>query len=83
MTTQPALDRKKLGAFLGKVLGDTSGMLVTVMAAIGDRLGLFKLLAQKPATSTELAARANIHERYAREWMPGSRCRLRTRMGHD
>jgi SAM-dependent methyltransferase len=69
MSTQSPIDRKKLGAFLGKVLGDTSGMLVTVMAAVGDRLGLFKQLAQGPATSTQLAARANIHERYAREWL--------------
>ena len=69
MTTQSTPDRKKLGAFLGKVLADTSGMMVTVMAHIGDRLGLFKQLAQGPATSTQLAARANISERYAREWL--------------
>lgn len=69
MTTQPTFDRKKLGAFLGKVMSDTSGMTITVMAAIGDQLGLFKYLAQEPTTSTQLATRANIHERYAREWL--------------
>lgn len=69
MAEQPSIDRKKLRAFLGKVMSDTSGMSITVMAAIGDRLGLFKQLAQEPATSAQLATRANIQERYAREWL--------------
>ncbi len=29
MTTQPAIDQAKAEAFLGRVLGDTSGMTVT------------------------------------------------------
>ncbi len=69
MTTQPTIDQAKTEAFVGKVLGDTSGMTVTVMAIIGDRLGLFKQLAQGPATSRQLAARADINERYAGEWL--------------
>lgn len=37
---------------------------------LGDRLGLYRALADGgPATSAELAARAGIHERYAREWL--------------
>jgi hypothetical protein len=37
-----------------------------------DRLGLFKNLAvHGPATSEELAERAGIRERYAREWLGG------------
>ena len=65
-----AVDQAKTEAFLGKVLADTSGATVTVMAAIGDRLDLFKVLAANgPATSAELAGRAGIHERYAREWL--------------
>jgi 2-polyprenyl-3-methyl-5-hydroxy-6-metoxy-1,4-benzoquinol methylase len=37
---------------------------------IGDRLGLYKTLARDgSATSGELAARAGIAERYAREWL--------------
>ena len=69
MTTQPTIDQAKTEAFLGKVLSDTSGMTTTIMASIGDRLGLFKQLAQGPATSGQLAARADINERYAREWL--------------
>jgi SAM-dependent methyltransferase len=37
----------------------------------GDRLGLFKALVDAPATSAELAARAGVNERYAREWLGG------------
>src|SRR6059058_2316752 len=69
MTTQQTIDQAKAEAFLGKVLGDTSGMTVTVLASIGDRLDLFKHLAHGPATSSQLASRAHIHERYAREWL--------------
>jgi hypothetical protein len=68
--TQAAIDQAKVEAFAGKALGDTSGTLVTVLAAIGDRLGLFKdLAANGLATSAELAARTDINERYAREWL--------------
>ena len=69
MTTQQAIDIAKVQAFMGKVMGDNASAAATVMAGIGDRLGLFKALAQAPATSTELAERAHIHERYAREWL--------------
>ncbi|HLW00078.1 MAG TPA: class I SAM-dependent methyltransferase [Ktedonobacterales bacterium] len=69
MTTQPTTDQAKTDAFLGKVLTNTSGMTTTIMAAIGDRLDLFQQLAQGPATSTQLAARAELNERYTREWL--------------
>jgi len=37
---------------------------------VGDRLGLYQtLLESGPATSTELADRAGVDERYAREWL--------------
>ena len=69
MTTQPTIDPTKTEAFLGKVLGDTSGMTVTVMAAIGDRLNLFKNLAHGPATVAQLANSAGLNERYVQEWL--------------
>ncbi len=70
MTTQQTIDQAKADAFLGKVLGDTAALAVTVMSSIGDRLGLFKNLAQEgPATSGELAKRAHVNERYALEWL--------------
>jgi SAM-dependent methyltransferase len=69
MTTQQSVDQTKTEAFVGKVLSDSSGMTTTILASMGDRLGLFKQLAQGPATSVQLANRAGINERYAREWL--------------
>ena len=75
MTTQQTIDQAKADAFVGKVLADTAGLAVTVLSSIGDRLGLFKNLAQQgPATSEELAERAHVNERYAREWLGAMAC---------
>lgn len=36
---------------------------------LGDRLGLYTALADGPARVDQLAARADVHPRYAREWL--------------
>jgi len=37
---------------------------------VGERLGLYRIMADRgPLTSVELAQAADIHERYAREWL--------------
>ena len=72
MTTQVEIDQAKLEAFVGKAVGDASGMLAVVLSFLGDRLGLFRELAKVgSATSEELAQRAGVDERYAREWLRG------------
>jgi 2-polyprenyl-3-methyl-5-hydroxy-6-metoxy-1,4-benzoquinol methylase len=76
MTTQqdaaPALDEAKLEAFMEKAIGDFSSVFTIVFCTIGDKLGLFKDLAENgPATAAELAARTKINERYALEWLRG------------
>src|ERR1043166_9283599 len=49
-----------------------SGTMTTLLGAVGDRLGLFKNLAEQgPATSAELASRTSLNERYLREWLGG------------
>src|SRR5438093_3421365 len=69
---QISFDAGKQEAFVGKAMADLSATMVTILASIGDRLGLFKdLAAQGPASSGELAARTGINERYAREWLGG------------
>ena len=71
MATQ-LIDQEKAEAFVGKAMGDFAGATATVLSVLGDRLGLFKALALGgPATSAELAQRASIDERYAREWLAG------------
>jgi 2-polyprenyl-3-methyl-5-hydroxy-6-metoxy-1,4-benzoquinol methylase len=71
MTTQ-SIDEAKLGSFMEQVFGDAAGMMASTLATLGDRLGLFRALADTgPATSDELASRASVNERYAREWLRG------------
>jgi len=66
------MDETRAEQFTGRVLTDTAAAATVVMAALGDRLGLFRQLAQAgPATSGELAGRAALSERYVREWLAG------------
>ena len=63
------LDMDKLHEFVGKMLGDLGGAMSVPTTRIGFRLGLFKALAEGPATAPELARRAGgLTERYVREW---------------
>lgn len=55
--------------FYERVLDDMAGAMVGAMCALGDRLGLFNALAQAPATAAELAERADVDARYARDWL--------------
>jgi SAM-dependent methyltransferase len=71
-TPQTTIDETKQEAFVQKVLGDTSATMTTLLASIGDRLGLFKdLAANGPGTSEEVARRTGTSERYVREWLGG------------
>ncbi len=75
MTTTSALDMDKAGAFAFKVLGDVTAAQMGTLSTVADRLGLWKHLAEGgPATSAEFAARADIDERYAREWLAAMAC---------
>ncbi len=64
------LDETKLNQFVGRILGDLGGALSVALVRMGDRLGLYKTLhAHGPLTPGELAATANVAERYTREWL--------------
>src|SRR5215211_1699593 len=70
MTTEMTMDEAKTEAFVGKVMGDTSGTAVTLLTAIGDGGGVFTALADgNPVTSAALAERTGLNERYVREWL--------------
>ena len=67
--SQTTVDEAAVGAFAQRMLADGTASITMLMAALGDRLGLFRALADGgPATPAQLAARAGIVERYAREW---------------
>jgi SAM-dependent methyltransferase len=65
-----AINPEKLEAFLGKVVTDFGAALSSQLVYIGQRLGLYKGLADAgPSTPSELAARTGTQERYVREWL--------------
>ena len=69
-TTQAMpIDMDKLNAFLGKFVGDLGASVHAGMVVIGEKLGLYKALADGPITSQELAKKTGNDERYLREWL--------------
>jgi SAM-dependent methyltransferase len=67
---QAPINEDKMNAFLGKVVGDFGASLSSALVYIGQKLGLYKALADGgPATPAELAQRTNTNERYVREWL--------------
>ncbi len=56
-------------ALVERLFGATLGALELFSVYIGTELGLYRALAPAPATAHQLAARAGIAERYAREWL--------------
>jgi SAM-dependent methyltransferase len=75
MDPQPAFDQAKADAFNQKANGDLVGGWIAVLCHLGDELGLFRTLVERgPLTSAELAARAEVSERYALEWLSALAC---------
>jgi len=54
--------------FVHKAFGDIGGALTASLVVIGDRLGLYRALADAPLTPAELAKVTATSERYVREW---------------
>jgi SAM-dependent methyltransferase len=64
------VNQEKFETFLGKMVGEMGASLNASLVVIGDKLGLYKALADgKPVTSAELASKTNCTERYVREWL--------------
>lgn len=64
------LDPDALNAMLGKMLGDLGAAASSALVLLGDRLGIYKALAQAgPSTSRQLATHTGLAERYLREWL--------------
>jgi len=64
-----AVDMDKLNAFVGQFVEDLGAAAHAGMVVIGEKLGLYKALAEGPVDSAELAAKTRTDERYVREWL--------------
>ncbi len=63
-------DEAKAEAFAGRLVGALGDAALALMTSLGHRLSLFDTMNENPgATSIELAERANLSERYVREWL--------------
>ena len=65
-----AVEQKKLENFLHKAVGDLGATVSAALVVTGDRLGLYKAMANAgPLSVVELARKTGTVERYIREWL--------------
>ncbi len=66
----PPYDRDNVGEYLLHLFGMLSGLLTSSMIYLGIHLGLFRAMdGAGSLTSTELAEKTGLHERWVREWL--------------
>jgi len=64
------IDPRKLETILNLAVGDLSAGYGGVMISLGDKLGLYRAMADAgPLSSAEVARRSDCAERYVREWL--------------
>jgi SAM-dependent methyltransferase len=69
-TTIQPVDQAKLDEFMGRFVGDLGAALSAALVVIGDRLGLYRAMADgQPVGPDELAERTGTDARYVREWL--------------
>ena len=71
MTEQRELDPDALKMFSFGIFSKLEGAVTAGMIHLGDRLGLYEVMATSVDgdTSESLAAKAGLHERWVREWL--------------
>ncbi len=64
-----SLDQERLDAFLKTFAGDLGATMHAATVALGDKLGLYRALAEGPQSPAELADRTGCHPRLVQEWL--------------
>jgi 2-polyprenyl-3-methyl-5-hydroxy-6-metoxy-1,4-benzoquinol methylase len=64
-----AIDEARLNAFMGRFVNDLGAVMHAATVVVGDQLGLYKKLAERPAQVEDLARRTETDPRYLREWL--------------
>ena len=68
--TETQIDQAKLDEFMGHFVGDLGAALSAALVVLGDRLGLYRAMADgRGVTPDELAERTGTDARYVREWL--------------
>lgn len=68
--TETGFDASRAEAFAERFLGALNDGALCLMVSVGHRTGLFDVMSGWPArTSQEIATRAELNERYVREWL--------------
>src|SRR5215469_7346941 len=67
---EPQINETALQNLVGKMVGDLGAVVSGALVVLGDRLGLYRALAEVgPADFAKLASRTGLDERYVREWL--------------
>ena len=69
--TASPIDMDVLMAFVGRFVGDLGATIDAGNVLVGERLGLYRGLAEGPADAGTLAARTGTDPRYVEEWLRG------------
>ena len=64
------VNEERLNSFMGKMVGDFGAALNASLMLVGDKLGLYKTLAQRgPMNASALAKATGTAERSVQEWL--------------
>jgi SAM-dependent methyltransferase len=67
-----AIDEARIEEVMGKLVGIMTGGAISFAIALGDELGLYRVLAGAgPLTADDVSRRANCQPRLVREWLDG------------
>jgi 2-polyprenyl-3-methyl-5-hydroxy-6-metoxy-1,4-benzoquinol methylase len=70
MAESAPIDPEKFKEYALRVFGALGGAMTSAMICLGDRLGLYRTLAESGAVSSaELSTRTGLSERWLREWL--------------
>ncbi|MFO1215193.1 MAG: class I SAM-dependent methyltransferase [Burkholderiaceae bacterium] len=69
------MDKARSQAFMMKVVSDLAAGLAVSLVHVGDRVGLFRVMAGAgPLTREQIEQRTGIHPRYLEEWLAAMYC---------
>jgi SAM-dependent methyltransferase len=70
MSATTQIDQARLDELMGRFVGDLGAAISAALVVIGDRLGIYRAMADgEPVTAEELAERTGTDSRYVREWL--------------